>query len=65
VQVQHVVQDVSDILSQVKEHVLNNMLKQDVPNFSVGHLAPEQLAEESNISKSARFFQSLLLSVNL
>jgi hypothetical protein len=64
VQVQHVEQDVSDILSRGKEHVLNNKLKQDVPDICVEHLAPEQLAEDSNTSKHA-YLSDLLLSVNL
>jgi hypothetical protein len=57
VQVQHVEQDVSDILSLGKEHVLNNMLKQDVPNMCVGHLAPEQLDKDSNLSKACVSFR--------
>jgi hypothetical protein len=36
------------------------MLKQDVLDIDVGHLDPEQLDEDLNISISARIFSNLL-----
>jgi hypothetical protein len=65
VQMQHVEQDVSDILSLGKEHVQRNMLKQDVLDICVGHLAPRTSGiKDSNISKARVSFKSVT-SVNV
>jgi hypothetical protein len=41
----------------MQEEGINNMLKQDVPNICVGHLAPKQLAEDLILSKARESLQ--------